>query len=105
MKKKFTLDTVLSAMKPGQRYTAHDLARSTGAPVSTVRQLLGIDRAITRIDISTSARGRTFALAGSCAVERHVDSRVGPDLNSTLTGYQHSLDSRASLAMLVRRAA
>ncbi|CAN0620470.1 putative phage DNA-binding protein [Burkholderia multivorans] len=101
---KLTINAVLAVMKPGQRYTAHDLARSMGAPVSTVRQLLGSDRAMTRIDISTSPRGRTFSLAGSCAGERHVDTRIRPDFASNLSGYVRGLDAHRALAMTTRGA-
>ncbi|CAN0620509.1 putative phage DNA-binding protein [Burkholderia multivorans] len=101
---KITLDTVLASMKPGQRYTAHDLARNADVPLSTVRQLLGSDRALTRLDISSSKRGRMFALAGSCGGERHVDTRVRPDFTSNLSGYVRGLDAHRMLAMTTRGA-
>ncbi|MDR9177927.1 hypothetical protein [Burkholderia multivorans] len=102
---KITLDTVLSVMKPGQRYTAHDLARSAGVPLSTVRHLLASDRAATRVDVKRGERrGRMFALAGTCGGSGHVDTRVRPDFTSHLTGYAGWLGSVRALAMTTRGA-
>ncbi|WP_419687251.1 hypothetical protein ACN22W_08340 [Burkholderia theae] len=102
---KITLDTVLSVMKPGQRYTAHDLARSSNVPLSTVRHLLASDRAATRIDVKRGEkRGRMFSLAGTCGGDRHVDERIRPDFTSHLTGYAGWLGSVRALAMTTRGA-
>ncbi|CAR54916.1 hypothetical protein [Burkholderia cenocepacia] len=102
---KITLDTVLSVMKPGRRYTAHDLARSAGVPLSTVRHLLASDRAMTRVDIKRGERrGQMFSLAGTCGGSGHVDTRVRPDFTSHLTGYAGWLSSHRALAMTTRGA-
>ncbi|AOI65540.1 hypothetical protein WS51_18225 [Burkholderia territorii] len=102
---KITLDTVLSVMKPGQRYTAHDLARSSGAPLSTVRHLLSSDRAATRVDIKRGERrGQMFSLAGTCGGSGYVDARVRPDFTSHLNGYACWLRSVQALAMTTRGA-
>ncbi|WP_321799728.1 hypothetical protein [Burkholderia sp. BCC1988] len=103
MRKKFTLGTLIAAMKPGIRYTAHELAALTEMPVSTIRNLLGSDPAITRLDVKTIQSARRYSIAGTCGGPARPDTRVGPNLTSTLAGYQQSLDARASLAMLVRR--
>ncbi|WP_175777619.1 hypothetical protein [Burkholderia anthina] len=102
---KITLDTVLSVMKPGQRYTAHDLARSAKAPLSTVRHLLASDRATTRVDVKCGERrGRMFSLAGTCGAEGRIDTRIRPDFTSHLTGYAGWLGSHQALAMTTRGA-
>ncbi|HDR9029909.1 TPA: hypothetical protein QDB14_004131 [Burkholderia vietnamiensis] len=102
---KITLDTVLAVMKPGQRYTAHDLSRNAGVPLSTVRHLLASDRAATRVDVRRGEkRGRMFALAGTCGGAGHVDMRVRPDFTSYLTGYAGWLGSVRDLAMTTRGA-
>ncbi|MDN8047585.1 hypothetical protein QZN20_09885 [Burkholderia multivorans] len=102
---KITLDTVLSVMKPGRRYTAHDLARSAGVPLSTVRHLLASDRAMTRVDVKRGERrGQMFSLAGTCGGSGHVDTRIRPDFTSHLTGYGGWLGSVQALAMTTRGA-
>ncbi|WP_168736079.1 hypothetical protein [Burkholderia sp. Tr-862] len=102
---KITVDTVLSVMKAGQRYTAHDLARSSGAPLSTVRHLLASDRAATRVDTKRGERrGRMFSLAGTCGGSGHVDTRIRPDFKSHLSGYGGWLGSVQVLAMTTRGA-
>ncbi|WP_322067503.1 hypothetical protein [Burkholderia cenocepacia] len=102
---KITLDTVLSVMKPGQRYTAHDLSRNAGVPLSTVRHLLASDRAATRVDVKRGEkRGRMFSLAGTCGGDQHVDTRIRPDFTSHLAGYAGWLGSHRALAMTTRGA-
>ncbi|WP_175984594.1 hypothetical protein [Burkholderia stabilis] len=101
---KITLDTVLAVMKAGQRYTAHDLARNADVPVSTVRQLLASDRAVTRVDTKGSKRGRLFSLAGTCGGDQYIDTRIRPDFTSHLTGYAGWLGSHQALAMTTRGA-
>ncbi|AYZ99215.1 hypothetical protein DB771_28535 [Burkholderia sp. AU29985] len=96
---------MLSVMKPGRRYTAHDLARSAGVPLSTVRHLLASDRAMTRVDIKRGERrGQMFSLAGTCAGSGHVDTRIRTDFTSHLTGYGGWLSSVQALAMTTRGA-
>ncbi|MBN3750103.1 hypothetical protein G3N96_32490 [Burkholderia sp. Se-20373] len=96
---------MLSVMKPGQRYTAHDLARNADVPLSTVRHLLGSDRAATRIDVRRGEkRGRMFSLAGTCGGDGHIDMRIRPDFTSNLTGYAGWLGSLQALAMTTRGA-
>ncbi|KIP14097.1 hypothetical protein KY49_705 [Burkholderia sp. MSHR3999] len=103
MKKRFSLGTLIAAMKPGIRYTAPELAAMTEMPLSTIRSLLGSDPAITRLDVKTMKSARRYSIAGTCGGPARLDTRIGPDLTSTLAGYQQSLEVRASLAMLVRR--
>nr|WP_230939421.1 hypothetical protein [Burkholderia diffusa] len=92
-------------MKPGQRYTAHDLARAADVPLSTVRHLLASDRAATRIDIKRGERrGQMFSLAGTCGRSGHIDTRVRLDFTSHLNGYAGWLRSVQALAMTTRGA-
>lgn len=100
---KYTLDAILAVMKRGQWYTAHDLSRRAGLPVTTARLILGSDRAVTAIDTRRGrGRGREFCVAGTGAGPRHVDTRIRPDFTSHLKGYQAWLDGHQALAMLAR---
>ncbi|KWO62646.1 hypothetical protein WT98_30390 [Burkholderia territorii] len=94
---------MIAAMKPGIRYTAQELAAMVDMPLSTIRSLLGSDPALTRLDVKTMRGVRRYSVAGTCGGPARLDARIGPDLTSTLAGYQQSLDANASLAMLVRR--
>lgn len=101
-RKKLSLNTILSAMRPGIHYTAQELAELASVPLTTVRHLLCSDRAVTSIDVRTRRGRRSYALAGTCGGEHHVDTRVHPDLTSVLTGYQASIDRQIALAMAAR---
>ncbi|MBU9340691.1 hypothetical protein KTD29_17365 [Burkholderia multivorans] len=92
-------------MKPGVRYSAHDLSRRLKHPVSSVRQLLSLDVALARLDCHSESRGRMYSLAGtSRSPGAHVDTRVRPDFTSHLTGYAGWLGSVQALAMTTRGA-
>ncbi|VWD02016.1 phage DNA-binding protein [Burkholderia aenigmatica] len=102
-KSKLTVNAMIGIMKPGVRYSAHDLARRTKFPVSSVRQLLALDVALARLDCHSEARGRMYSLAGtSRSPGSHVDTRVRPDFTSNLTGYMLELNTRQALAMTTR---
>jgi len=99
-----TLDAALSVMRKGREYTASDIAQLMDAPASSVRHVLGGDRAVTRLDVRSSERGRLFSLIGTCRNRaRHVDTRVRPDLTATWTEYQGLLTSHRALAEAIRR--
>ncbi|MBM5651947.1 hypothetical protein GSH05_09795 [Burkholderia pseudomallei] len=104
-KGKLTINAIIAAMKPGVRYSAHDLARRLKHPVSSVRQLLALDVALARLDCHSENRGRMYSLAGtSRSPGSHVDTRIRPDFTSNLTGYMHELNTRKALAMTTRGA-
>jgi hypothetical protein len=99
-----TLDAAIRVMRKGREYTSSDLARLMDAPSSSVRHVLASDRAITRLDVRSSERGRLFSLIGTCRhSSRHVDTRVRPDLTATLAGYQRALTTQRELAETIRR--
>ncbi|ALX13358.1 hypothetical protein P350_11305 [Burkholderia cepacia JBK9] len=96
---------MIGKMKPGIRYSAHDLARRTKHPVSSVRQLLSLDVALARLDMHSEGRGRVYSLAGtSRSSGSHVDTRIRPDFTSNLSGYVSELNTRQVLAMMTRGA-
>lgn len=64
-KSKLTINEMIGKMKPGVRYSAHDLARRLKHPVSSVRQLLSLDVALARLDCHSENRGRMYSLAGT----------------------------------------
>lgn len=100
---KLTINAVIGKMKPGIRYSAHDLARRTKHPVSSVRQLLALDVALARLDMHSEGRGRVYSLAGtSRSPGSHVDTRIRPDFTSNLSGYVSELNTRQALAMMTR---
>ncbi|KVP84529.1 hypothetical protein WJ95_20430 [Burkholderia ubonensis] len=102
---KLTINAIIAAMKPGVRYSAHDLARRLKHPVSSVRQLLALDVALARLDSHSEARGRMYSLAGtSRSPGSHVDTRIRPDFTSNLSGYMAELNTRQALAMTTRGA-
>ncbi|RRA01893.1 hypothetical protein [Burkholderia cepacia] len=102
-KSKLTINGLIAAMKPGIRYSAHDLARRLKHPVSSVRQLLALDVALARLDCHSESRGRMYSLAGtSRSPGTHVDTRIRPDFTSNLTGYMRELNARQELAMTTR---
>ncbi|KVP48411.1 hypothetical protein [Burkholderia ubonensis] len=102
---KLTINAIIAAMKPGIRYSAHDLARRLKHPVSSVRQLLALDVALARLDSHSESRGRMYSLAGtSRSPGSHIDTRIRPDFTSNLTGYMHELNTRKALAMTTRGA-
>ncbi|KVD52078.1 hypothetical protein [Burkholderia ubonensis] len=102
---KLTINAIIAAMKPGIRYSAHDLARRLKHPVSSVRQLLALDVALARLDSHSDSRGRMYSLAGtSRSPGSHVDTRVRPDFTSNLSGYMAELNTRKALAMTTRGA-
>lgn len=102
-KSKLTINAMIAAMKPGIRYSAHDLARRLKHPVSSVRQLLSLDVALARLDCHSASRGRMYSLAGtSRSPGSHVDTRVRPDFTSNLSGYMAELNTRQALAMMTR---
>ncbi|OJB35377.1 hypothetical protein [Burkholderia ubonensis] len=102
---KLTINAIIAAMKPGVRYSAHDLARRLKHPVSSVRQLLALDVALARLDSHSDSRGRMYSLAGtSRSPESHVDTRIRPDFTSNLSGYMAELNTRQALAMTTRGA-
>lgn len=104
-KSKLTINGLIAAMKPGTRYSAHDLARRLKQPVSSVRHLLGLDVALARLDCHSESRGRMYSLAGtSRSPGTHVDTRVRPDFTSNLSGYMAELNTRQALAMTTRGA-
>ncbi|KVU48206.1 hypothetical protein WK69_10890 [Burkholderia ubonensis] len=100
---KLTINAIIAAMKPGVRYSAHDLARRLKHPVSSVRQLLALDVALARLDSHSDSRGRMYSLAGtSRSPGSHVDTRIRPDFTSNLSGYMAELNTRKALAMTTR---
>lgn len=100
---KLTINAIIAAMKPGVRYSAHDLARRMKHPVSSVRQLLALDVALARLDCHSESRGRMYSLAGtSRSPGTHVDTRIRPDFTSNLSGYMAELNTRQALAMMTR---
>ncbi|KVN79387.1 hypothetical protein [Burkholderia ubonensis] len=100
---KLTINAIIAAMKPGIRYSAHDLARRLKHPVSSVRQLLALDVALARLDSHSDSRGRMYSLAGtSRSPGSHVDTRIRPDFTSNLSGYMAELNTRQALAMTTR---
>lgn len=100
---KLTINEVIGKMKPGVRYSAHDLARRLKHPVSSVRQLLSLDVALARLDCHSGSRGRMYSLAGtSRSPGTHVDTRIRPDFTSNLSGYMAELNTRQALAMMTR---
>ncbi|KVO65007.1 hypothetical protein WJ78_17965 [Burkholderia ubonensis] len=100
---KLTINAIIAAMKPGVRYSAHDLARRLKHPVSSVRQLLALDVALARLDSHSDSRGRMYSLAGtSRSPGSHVDTRIRPDFTSSLSGYMAELNTRQALAMMTR---
>ncbi|KVR05095.1 hypothetical protein WK11_13025 [Burkholderia ubonensis] len=102
---KLTINAIIAAMKPGIRYSAHDLARRLKHPVSSVRQLLALDVALARLDSHSENRGRMYSLAGtSRSPGSHVDTRIRPDFTSNLSGYMAELNTRKALAMTTRGA-
>ncbi|KUZ78285.1 hypothetical protein [Burkholderia ubonensis] len=102
---KLTINAIIAAMKPGVRYSAHDLARRLKHPVSSVRQLLALDVALARLDSHSESRGRMYSLAGtSRSPGTHVDTRIRPDFTSNLSGYMAEINARQALAMTTRGA-
>ncbi|MDN7412657.1 hypothetical protein QZM42_29460 [Burkholderia vietnamiensis] len=102
---KLTINGLIGAMKPGVRYSAHDLERRLKHPVSSVRQLLSLDVALARLDMHSESRGRMYSLAGtSRSPGTHVDTRIRPDFTSNLSGYMAELNTRQALAMMTRGA-
>ncbi|WP_322073349.1 hypothetical protein [Burkholderia cepacia] len=102
-KSKLTINGLIGKMKPGIRYSAHDLARRLKHPVSSVRQLLALDVALARLDMHSEGRGRVYSIAGTCrSPGSHVDTRVRPDFTSNLSGYMRELNTRQALAMMTR---
>ncbi|KKL38600.1 hypothetical protein WR30_11110 [Burkholderia contaminans FFH2055] len=102
-KSKLTINGLIGAMKPGIRYSAHDLARRVKHPVSSVRQLLSLDVALARLDCHSESRGRMYSLAGtSRSPGTHVDTRIRPDFTSNLSGYMAEINTRQALAMTTR---
>ncbi|MDT6993871.1 hypothetical protein [Burkholderia cenocepacia] len=102
-KSKLTINEMIGKMKPGVRYSAHDLARRLKHPVSSVRQLLSLDVALARLDCHSENRGRMYSLAGtSRSPGTRVDTRIRPDFTSNLTGYMAELNARQALAMTTR---
>ncbi|KVZ79941.1 hypothetical protein [Burkholderia ubonensis] len=100
---KLTINAIIAAMKPGIRYSAHDLARRLKHPVSSVPQLLALDVALARLDSHSDSRGRMYSLAGtSRSPGSHVDTRIRPDFTSNLSGYMAELNTRQALAMTTR---
>ncbi|WP_407971442.1 hypothetical protein ACJ51O_08050 [Burkholderia pyrrocinia] len=100
---KLTINGLIGAMKPGIRYSAHDLARRLKHPVSSVRQLLALDVALARLDCHSESRGRMYSLAGtSRSPGTHVDTRIRPDFTSNLSGYIREINTRQALAMTTR---
>ncbi|KVC93224.1 hypothetical protein WI76_27095 [Burkholderia ubonensis] len=100
---KLPINAIIAAMKPGVRYSAHDLARRLKHPVSSVRQLLALDVALARLDSHSDSRGRMYSLAGtSRSPGSHVDTRIRPDFTSNLSGYMAELNTRKALAMTTR---
>ncbi|HDV6320885.1 TPA: hypothetical protein RJR38_002714 [Burkholderia multivorans] len=100
---KLTINAIIAVMKPGVRYSAHDLARRLKDPVSSVRQLLSLDVALARLDCHSESRGRMYSLAGtSLSPGTHVDKRVRPNFTSNLSGYMAELNTRQALAMTTR---
>ncbi|MEK6290055.1 hypothetical protein [Burkholderia gladioli] len=100
---KLTINGILAIMKPGQRYTAGQLADRLKQPVSSVRVVLSTDVALARLDTHSAHRGRLYSLAGtSRAADAHVDTRIRPDFSSNLTGYVRGLDAHRALAMTTR---
>ncbi|MEX3690799.1 hypothetical protein AB3X91_11860 [Paraburkholderia sp. BR14263] len=101
-----TLDDVMAKMRAGRVYTAPGLAKLCELSESTIRHVLASDRAITALDWharTKGAGGRSVSLAGTIVNERrHVDTRVRPDLTSTIRGYDASLRTAGDLAMLTR---
>ncbi|AOI98116.1 hypothetical protein [Burkholderia sp. LA-2-3-30-S1-D2] len=102
-KGKLTINAIIAAMKPGIRYSSHDLARRLKQPVSSVRQVLALDVALARLDSHSESRGRMYSLAGtSRSPGTHVDMRVRPDFTSNLSGYMAEINTRQALAMTTR---
>ncbi|MBU9175820.1 hypothetical protein [Burkholderia gladioli] len=100
---KLSINGVLAIMKPGQRYTASQLADRLKMPITSVRLVLATDVALARLDTHSAHRGRMYSLAGtSRAADAHVDTRIRPDFTSNLTGYVSGLEAHRALAMMTR---
>lgn len=100
---KLTINGVIGVMRPGSRYTAARLAAKLGAPLSSMRQLLASDVALTRLDTESRPDGRWYSIAGTRRKpDAHVDTRIRPDFTSNLSGYVRQLDTHRALAMTTR---
>lgn len=103
-----TLEDVTSKMKSGREYSVAELSKLCHLSEQTIRNVLTADRAITALDARRGEKGsggEIYSLAGTVrTIQRHVDTRVRPDLTATLSGYDASLKNAQALAELSRRA-